>query len=335
MTTVAERIASDLPELARRYRLGDIRGVEYLKSRVNDNYRLETATGAYALRLSSHKRAVEAVAYEHRVMAYLQERGFPTPPLVCTAEGEPQTVVNGSLYRLTRFVHGEPYDPDRPAHLAAIARTLARYHLLMQDYPEPGPKEGFAPVLTAMRRGLADLPWPSADGPSGPWDACPDLRERLPGLRAALQRTIARLEAVPYAALPWLAIYGSCRSGSYIFQGDTVAAMLDYDVGYEDALLLDLGIAVLDFAAIPPEKVALDPEITRRFVAAYREVAALEHPELIPTFVRARILKRELLRYGRFQSRPSEGRVEKLLRGIARLAWLDANEERMVDAVTA
>lgn len=67
--------------------------------------------------------------------AHLNERGIRTPPVVATGGGGLYADVGGSLYVLSRAVHGA--EPTYEQHLELITRSLARFHAAGRGYAAP------------------------------------------------------------------------------------------------------------------------------------------------------------------------------------------------------
>ncbi len=321
-----------MDELAAAYGLGPVRAVEYRpEGRVNDNFVVDTDTGRYVLRRSNVKRGSEAVRFEHRLVEHLLSRGFPAPVLVYTPVGASHHLCGDRVYRATRFLQGDPWAADEVGNVEEVARTLARYHRLVRGFAAEGPKAGFRPIVDELREGA--FVWgaqgdPGPDGSTLPIVQRP-LEAALEKLDRALHATLARLEQPDGASLPRLVIHGSCRMASFIFKDGRVVAMLDYDNAYPDVRVLDVAIGILSFALVRPGKTSLDRGRAVAFTGAYHDVDPLtaEEQALLPWYMRARILKRELMRYANFVRKPTADREAKLLRAVARLAWLDEHQD--------
>lgn len=324
-----------LAEVLEVYEIGAALKIGYIEEgRVNQNYDLLTETGRYVLRRSSGRRVLKDVIREHHLIGYLDANGFPTPPLVRTRDGADYYVSDDRIYRVTRFVEGSKYDPANPSHLREVARTLARYHGLVRLYEGAGQKkEAFRPILDTLREGLRRSSARGDEDRAAETPIPPDLAVWPEFFRAQLARVVARLEEGDrQEELPRTMIHGSCRVESFIFRGDGVAAMLDYDNGYADVRVLDIAIALLSFALIRTgEKDSFDPALITAFLEAYQSVEPMSPTELslVPWYMRARILKRELGRYGSYLRTPRATKEKKLRREAAKLAWLDANEARL------
>lgn len=335
-TTVATAVcATTLPaEFYAAYDIGSIEAITHLpKGRTNESYRLTTTTSEYVVRRSAVARTIGALQFEHDLMAHLASHDFPLPHAVKTRQGAPFLMIDNDLYRVTQYVDGQECR-STPAQVAAIGRTLARYHQIVSTSTSSNTKEGVAPLLTSLADGLSRLTWPGTGGdqPEGGPVLSARTAAAVQTIHAWLVATHQRLMEPDVATLPWLTIHASCRSSSVIFQGDQVVAMLDFDVAHPDWRIFDLAIAILDLAVIMPAKIALDLGLVQTFLTAYQSVEALTLAEraLLPCFLRARILRREIGRYEAYRRAPDKGASFKLRRAANQLEWLAANEAAIV-----
>lgn len=288
--------------LERAFDLGDWRDVEALPLGKSQHWRLTTTLGTFVLRRSYRAKTPEAVRFEHELVAHLRARGFPAPEYVPTVDGEPCALVDGRLWRLARFVVGQPASADVPGQAEKVARALARYHQLVEGFSASVPTPGGALVPAALAERLAAVPTEERflanvpDGLAGP------LRFALAEGRAVHRR----LEEL-YRSLPLTTIHAGCRRGSALFDGDRLMVVLDFDSAHAEARALDVAVAVHDFAKVygdpasPDYKVHLDRAVAARFVDAYGAVSPLAPAELeaVPLMLLAKRLKRALGRYAR------------------------------------
>ena len=320
-----------MDELAAAYGLGAVRAVEYRpEGRVNDNFVVDTDTGRYVVRRSNVKRGSESVRFEHRLVEHLLSHGFPAPVLVYTPVGASHHLCGDRVYRATRFMQGDPWVADEVGNVEEVARTLAHYHRVVRGFADGGAKAGFRPIVDELRDGAflqATQAGPGLDV-STVATVKPPLRDVLERLDRALGAILARLEQPDGASLPRLVIHGSCRVASFIFVNGRVAAMLDYDNAYPDVRVLDVAIGILSFALVRPDKTSLDRRRALAFMRAYHHADPLtaEEQALLPWYMRARIVKRELMRYTNFVRRPTADREAKLERAVARLDWIDEHQ---------
>lgn len=270
-------------------------------------------------------------------MAHLRVHGFPAPRVVAAVTGATFVAVDGRLYRLTAFVRGAPCDVRSGSRLEEVARALARYHRLVAAF-EPAAPMPMGPRLNeSLRERLAALTRPRAAG-LGTGRENGRLVAALPNALGHAEAALAVLDEL-YPRLPELVVHAGCRRASALFDGDALAAILDFDSARLEARALDLAVALHDFAKVygdpasPAYKVPLDLEVVARFLAGYQDVSRLAPVELeaLPALLIAKRLKRALGRYERLLGGRviSPGDRRKIALELARVRWLVASRERL------
>ncbi|MGH9040720.1 MAG: phosphotransferase [Acidimicrobiia bacterium] len=332
-------IDGDFPLAALRaaYDVGDWIDVALLPAGKSQHYRLTTAAGTYVLRRSYRAKTASGVAFEHELVDHLRACGFPGPEFVPTVTGEPSAEVDGRLWRLARFVPGEPASAAIPGQAEAVAEALARYHQLVEGFSAsvPTPEGPLMPAALAER--LAAVPTEERFLAAVPEDLAGPLRFA----RAEGQAVHRRLEEL-YRTLPVTIIHAGCRRGSALFAAGRLAVVLDFDSAQLEARALDVAVAVHDFSKVygdpdsPDYKVHLDREVAARFVNAYQSVAPLapEELEAVPLLLRAKRLKRALGRYARLLVGDplSPNDLRKIVLELARVRSLGDGDD-LLDAV--
>lgn len=333
-------VREDLPvsRLAEAYDLGSWESVELLPGGTSQHYHVVTGRGEYVIRRSYQSKTPADARFEHELTAHLRGNGFPAPVIVPTSGGDACATVDGHLYSVSVFVKGSPYRAGNVEHIRESARALAEYHRIVASFRPafPRPREPFLNEI--LRERLAGMPSPEAiaDFTDLHGDD-PQVRELLASLPYTLKRgeTVLDLLDRLYPDLPLLTIHGGCRRGSALFAGDRLVAMLDFDSARSEARVLDLAVALHDFAKVfgdrasPEFKVPLDLEVVSRFLAAYLEANPLEPAEVeaLPALLAARPLKRAL---GKYRSviedrRVAQGHLRKTAQEVARVRWLEAH----------
>lgn len=335
----------DLPveALQSAYDLGPWESVELLPGGKSDHYRLVTERGEYALRRSHGSKTSADMRFEHELIAHLRDSGFPAPVIVPATSGETCAIVDGDLYSVSVFVDGSGYEARNTAHLRESARALAEYHWIVASFRPSSPKVQEPPLNEILRERLAEVPSPEAvsDFAGAYSEGSPRIRDLLASLPYAVEKAEEVLGLLDrlYPELPLLTIHGGCRRGSALFAGDRLITMLDFDSARYEARVVDLAIALHDYAKVFGErdsadfKVPLDLEVVAEFLGAYLEVNPLELTEAaaLPALLAARPLKRAL---GKYQSmieeeRVSEGHVRKTAQEFARVCWLEAHSREL------
>lgn len=324
MILLVDRRGERLPfaELAEHWPLSGWRAVEAAPGGKNEHFRLTAGAGDYFLRRSYRSKRAEELREQLQLMQLLRRRGLPVPEPVPTVAGDTHAVVEGRLWTVTKALTGAPYRADRPAHTLGLGRMLATYHRTVADLVrsrrEPGPL-----VELRDRAGTARL---------DPW-----LAERAAEVVHEL--------TILAPALPQLMIHGGARRGSLLYDGDRVAAVLDFDSARWDVRVLDLAVAAHDVGKVytvlgaADHKVALDLDRIEQLLRGYTQVGSLAPAEVeaLPLLIEAKRLKRALGRLSRLSSGEvlSANDHAKIELERGRVRWLHEHRRDLADACTA
>jgi homoserine kinase type II len=99
----------------------------------NQSFFLTTTSGRYVLRYSGLRKSVESMEHEVAVIEHLRAHHYPAPRIIPTRRGAPYARHDQSLFLLTAFISGRPWDRVSLRHLAAVGRGLGRFHRLVQS----------------------------------------------------------------------------------------------------------------------------------------------------------------------------------------------------------
>lgn len=330
---------ADLPvdELAAAYDLGPLASVELLSGGKNQHHHLVTARGEFIVRRSYRSKTAAALEVEHALVHHLRSAGFPAPEVVITRAGRTWATLAGRLTTVWVFVPGRPFLPGEPDDLDQAARALARYHDVVADFAPPGPAvaDGLGQRLGQRVQAVGASAEGGRDSPPDPASAA--VLELLPSVLAEGKRLSTRLARLS-PQLPRTFIHGGCRRGSLRFSGAELVGVLDFDSARYEARIVDLGIAVHDFAkrysqlGSDDHKVALDLDVVRRFLGVYCERRPLgrAEAEALPAILVAKRLTRALGRYPRLLAgSATPGDLAKIRLELARVRWLDDHADEL------
>jgi len=170
--------------------------------------------------------------------------------------------------------------------LAKAGATLGDYHRIMAGY--------------SRRMSRSEEPFPSRF--QDRQDSFTENVESLDGQPAALgieasldyfKDSLLDIELsllrLPYENLPKLTIHGDYRRQNILFQGDRLAAIVDFHRSRLEARSLDLAIALADILPRTSNGVAMS--LARSFINSYEKVQLLSNEELeaLPVLVEARV----------------------------------------------
>ena len=329
--------------LADAYDLGPWESIEMLPGGKSDHYSLIAGSGEYAIWRSHRSKTSTDMRFEHEIVAHLRDNGFPAPVVVPTVSGDTCAAVDGDLYSVSVFVDSSSYEAGNAEHLRESARALAEYHRISASF-RPLSSRFQEPFLNEiLRERLTEMPPPEAISEFA--DAYADHDLQIPDLLESLFYALEKSEEVLglldwlYSELPLLTIHGGCRRGSALFSGDHLITMLDFDSARYEARVLDLAIALHDFAKVfgergsPDFKVPLVLEVVSGFLGAYLQANPLEPAEVeaLPALLAARPLKRAIGKYRSMieEARVSQGHVKKTAQEVARVRWLESHGKEL------
>jgi homoserine kinase type II len=314
-------------EVVEYYGLGRILAVHWLSAGKNNHAQVETDRGTSFLRRSYRAKTVESLRWQVDLLGLLRAEGLPVPVPLVGRTGDPVAVVDDRLFTATAPLPGTPYDPESTEHPRAAGRMLAAYHDIADHLGLPDPPDT---ARESLLEGVLDrLPLVDADEHPELYERCTRVADRLAAL---------------WPQLPTTVVHGGCRRGSFLFTGDEITGLLDFDSARRAPRVLDLATAVHDVGKVytsrerEDHKVALDLDRVAQFVGAYLGSRSLTPAEVeaVAVLIAAKRAQRALGRAARLQAGEelSENDIVKIRMETARLAWLQDHSGRL-DAICA
>jgi homoserine kinase type II len=218
-------IRDDLVAVLGHYALGELSTVQRVeRGFVNDNWIVKTDHGRFFVkRRHPDLRRHDVIRAQHELLRWLQQTGFPAPALLPTLHGQTLLVLGGEFFEIQRYIEGEPYDHDRPAHLEEAALTLGRYHTCVQRFSSQvlgnlGPLYSPAKLKSVLAGLIAG------------WglDRDPELASIVHRLRAHASELASCFAG--HGTLPHLVIHGDYYAGNLLFDGDRIVGVVDWPV---------------------------------------------------------------------------------------------------------
>jgi len=202
----------------------------------NEHWRVEIpGRGAHVLRRYHRRQTQPSVAYEHRLLQFLYERGWPVAPAI-VASGGSQLETGSGRWALFPFRSGEPPASDQRT-MQRKGSLLALLHVDLREWDE-GQRPGFGRITdldTPLRLdGFADFYALVA------WFALTDP-ERAAKLEDTRDLVVSLLAQLGYDDLPDDVVYFECLGNNILFEGNDVSALLDFDLAHRDARVTDIG----------------------------------------------------------------------------------------------
>src|SRR5205809_5637394 len=232
----------------------------------------------------------------NKIFHHLARHGFPAPAPLLTKAGSTIATINGEHYAVSPFVHGRAMARGDTGQLAEAGSTLGDYHRIMAGYPrrmsrseEPFPSR-FQDRLDLFTENVEAL-----DGQP----SALRIEASLDYFKDSLLDIELSLLKLSYEDLPQLTIHGDYRRQNILFEGDRLAAVIDFHRSRLEARSLDLAIALADILPRTTNGHALG--LARSFINSYERVQSLsdDEQEAIPVLVEARLAWRAFRRIHR------------------------------------
>ena len=240
----------------------------------NSNYKLTTERGRFILTIFEKRTNEADLPFFVGVMERLAARGFPAPlPIATRAGGYLARVVNKPAV-IVSFLDGAATLEVAPAHCRAIGETLARMHVALED-------------LEAERPNALSI-----DG----WEAL--IRPRLaqaealrPGLATLIESDMAAVRAAWPKDLPRGVIHADLFPDNALFNGATLAGVIDFYFACTDFLAYDLAVCLNAWCFDNEREHSLAR--AQAMIAAYESVRPLTTAEraALPTLARGAALR--------------------------------------------
>ncbi len=306
MRASVEHLRPDtLETLASSFRLGSaIQSGKSARGAHYDMHRLRTPIGDFALlkprplpiNQSYGTSLLEELRRANRIFHHLAGHGFPAPAPLLTKAGSTIATINGEHYAVYPYVLGRAMVRGNIRQVAKAGVTLGSYHRIMADYPK--------------RMSRSEEPFPSRfqdrvdlfTENAKAWDGQPSalgIEASLDYFKDSLLDIELSLLRLTYEDLPQLTIHGDYRRQNILFEGDRLAAVVDFHRSRIEARSLDLAIALADILPRTSNGHALS--LARTFIKSYEGVQPLsnDEQEALPVLVEARVAWRALRRIRR------------------------------------
>ncbi len=219
---------------------------------IQTNYVIQTTQGKFVLRYYEN-RSKESVLFESDLLAYLTERHYPSPTQVKNTQGAYVGMYRHKPYVIFEFIEGQPIEHPTAHHWQQLVQKAAELQRLTQD---------FRSRYTPHR-----------------WNYDSDLCRTLARAEATRINTKSARDKLAWLArelttldLPSSLPKGICHCdfhfSNVLFQGDELAALLDFDDANYTFLQFDL-VGLIEYWAWPHTLDILDVAKARGVVQEY------------------------------------------------------------------
>ena len=223
----------DLIDILNEYQLGELRGfTPFSTGTVQTNLLLETTLGRYVFRCYENRSAGSA-RFECNLIQYLKTRGYPCPAVYKNKHGDFVAIFREKPYAIFEFIEGRHIENPTEDQKKQLIRNAAELHNITKHY-RPAAKDARwnygVPLCRELARKAAE-----------DWGT-PAAREKL----AWHEKELGSLQ-LP-RSLPKGVCHCDFHFSNVLFQGDTFAALIDFDDANYTYLLFDL-VGLVESAA--------------------------------------------------------------------------------------
>lgn len=248
--------------------------------------RLHCAGGIfYAKRYHGQTRPAASVAFTHRVLRAMVERGLRAPPPLPDATGDDVLLFAGDLLALYPDVGGTSIADDdiRPAEAEIVGRTLAQVHVAGRGITGGGrPRAGLLAGTRVLRHRRPDAYFEQLVASDRATAARLELHPAKRRILSLLRATGRRLRAVA-PRCPMTLVHGDFGPGNVLLDERHEAAVIDWDLADFDLAAWDLARAIDRVAIRWPRDERTPTELRGNVAAAmvrgYEQVRPLNGAE--------------------------------------------------------
>ena len=277
----------------------------------NSNFKLTTTNGAFLLKICDEKDPTE-LNMQISLLQHLRQHAYPTVYPILTKDEKPLIHAPFGSVMLYPFLQGTEPLPT-PRTLTQIGEALATLHCL----PPIDGLPRFAMGISQMRPFFKTVQ--ATQFATHPF--VESLKSELEAMKS--QRN---------APLPMGLLHGDLFLDNTLFDGEEMVAILDFEEGCYDTLLIDVGMTLIGCCYTPQHQLIL--KAARRFLDAYNAVRPLTENEWthLDTFVHYAALSIAFWRFRQFNIRhPDAHRANTYQEMLIRSEqWTLANTDKHI-----
>ena len=222
----------------------------------NSNFKLTTTDGEFLLKICDEKDTAE-LNMQIALLAQLQQHAYPTVYPILTKAEQPLIHETFGSVMLYPFLRGTPPSPS-PRVLAQLGAALAELHRIppIADLPR------FAMGISQMRPFFQEVR---------------DTEFAAHPFVELLKSELETIEPQLNTPLPMGLLHGDLFLDNTLFDGDQMVAILDFEEGCYDTLLLDVGMTIIGCCYTPEHRLNL--KAVQGFLDAYNAMRPLTDSE--------------------------------------------------------
>lgn len=248
---------SELAHIVTQYPIGTSVKLEEIPGGFgNSNFKLTTTDGEFLLKICDEKDSAE-LNLQIALLQHLHQHRYPTVyPLLTKAQNHLIHETFGSVM-LYPFLQGEEPLPSRNI-LARLGEALAKLHCI----PPIAGLPRFAMGISQMYPFFQEVE---------------DTEFVTHPFVASLKSQLEEIEPSLNASLPTGLLHGDLFLDNTLFDGEEMVAILDFEEGCYDTLLIDVGMTIIGCCYTSDHQLNLG--VVRRFLAAYNATRPLTEKE--------------------------------------------------------
>lgn len=258
--------AKDANIIVNDYGLGEVKSIERLKKGYyNLNYKVTTPEGVFVLRTNKEKPE-EDIEYEIKVIEELKKIDFPAAYPIKRSDTKYISDTEFGKAVVYPFIEGEEPKPTKET-VGEIARAIARLNSF-KDWE-------------SMRRDNVFYSLDRCWEIIGKFD---QSKNKYPELFDYFTEETKLLSEALSQELPEGLVHGDCFTDNTIFNGNKLAALLDFEVACTGKLMFDVGTTINGFCF---ENNNLNPELRDVFLKEYDRARTISSQEikLLPHYI--------------------------------------------------
>ena len=279
---------SELADIVAQYPIGTPLKLEEIHGGFgNSNFKLTTTHGEFLLKVCDEKDPTE-LQMQISLLQHLSEHAYPTVYPILTKDQRPITHETVGSVMLYPFLYGEQPESS-PETLAQLGEALAKLHHIPPIDGLPRFAMGVSQMVPFFRE------------VQGTQFATHPFVELL---KSQVEAMTPQLEA----SLPMGLLHADLFLDNTLFNGDQMVAILDFEEGCYDVLLLDVAMTIIGCCYTPAH--ALNLKATHRFLDAYNALRPLTERERehLDCFVHYAALSIAFWRFRQFNIRRPDAR---------------------------
>ena len=274
---------TELAHIVAQYSIGTPLKLEEISGGFgNSNFKLTTTEGEFLLKICDEKDLAE-LNMQIALLQHLQRHAYPTVYPILTKDQKQLTHETFGSVMIYPFLQGKQPDPS-PGVLSQLGEALAKLHCIppIADLPR------FAMGISQMT--------PFFEEVQGTQFATHPFVE-------SLKSQLESIEPQLNAPLPMGLLHGDLFLDNTLFDGDQMVAILDFEEGCYDTLLIDVGMTIIGCCYTPRDQLNL--EAAQRFLDTYNASRPLTESEwqCLDTFVHYAALSIAFWRFRQFNIR--------------------------------